>query len=248
MKAFFACMAMFTKLPFPIVDWEEKKGPLALCFLPAAGVFCGLLTYLVFYGIEYFKVSADAGAVLLLLSLYSVSGFVHIDGFMDMSDSLLSSRDREGKITILKDSKVGAFSVISVCLLLISNYASLKSMLLFHINPLYLLLLPVLSRANGAFVLFAFKPLSNTGILFYFRDGEKPIHKIMMILITLMISALIFLLGIKYFISAMIALLIAEGIALIARKALGGINGDIIGAMIILTEAAAYLILSTILK
>lgn len=247
LKAFFACMSMFTKLPFPIVSWEEKKGPLALCFLPAAGLCCGLITWLVYYTVSYFNIPDDSAAILLLLSIFVISGFVHLDGFMDSVDSLLSARDKEGKIAILKDSKVGAFSVIAVCLLLISFFASLKTLSLYHVNGLFLLLTPVLSRANGAAALFILKPLSTKGILFYFRDGEKPIHKIMMFIVTIAVLTIFLIIHLYYFIAALIAILISTGFALIAKKELGGINGDIIGAFIIITEAAAYLILSILI-
>ncbi len=96
-------------------------------------------------------------------------------------------------------------------------------------------------------MLFMLKQLSAKGILFYFRDGEKPVHKITMAVLAVILLITLFLLNLDYFIAAAAATLISTVFALTAQKLLGGINGDIIGAFIIITEALAYLILSLII-
>ena len=90
MKSLLITLGMFTKLPVPIVEWEEKKGPSAFIFFPLAGLVCGVFSYFVFFLMQSMKVYSALGAIFLLLSLYLVCGFVHLDGFMDTADAFFS--------------------------------------------------------------------------------------------------------------------------------------------------------------
>ena len=65
---------------------------------------------------------------------------------MDTSDAMLSWREREARLRILKDVHVGAFAVIALTLLVLFQFAaSLSVRTLFP-----LLFLPVLSRSGSA--------------------------------------------------------------------------------------------------
>ncbi len=240
MKSLLITLGMFTKLPVPIVEWEEKKGPGAFMFFPLAGLVCGALTYLVYLLVLAMKIYSALGAIFLLLSLYLVCGFVHLDGFMDTADAFLASKDRIKTIEILKDSKVGAFSVISVVLLLITQYISLQSALIFQLDPIYLLMVPILARAFSVLVLFICKPLQTTGILYYFRDGLHKKHIIIASCILILLLSIFSFLKLLYVLVFLGAVLLATGFVLFAQKKLDGINGDIIGASIILLETITY--------
>mgnify|MGYP003392776405 FL=1 len=51
---------------------------------------------------------------------YLVTGFLHLDGFMDVTDAVKSWRDLERRREILKDSHVGSFAVINLVLLVVN--------------------------------------------------------------------------------------------------------------------------------
>lgn len=92
-------------------------------------------------------------AALILTVPYILTGFLHLDGFMDVSDALLSRRDKETKLRILKDSTVGAFSVISVVLLLLVEFAGMFTVLNKNLDMRILIFIPIASRAiNGYFI------------------------------------------------------------------------------------------------
>lgn len=46
-----------------------------------------------------------------------ITGMLHLDGFMDVCDAILSRRSKEEKLRILKDSATGAFAVIPLVIL-----------------------------------------------------------------------------------------------------------------------------------
>ncbi len=60
---------------------------------------------------------APLRAVLLAAAPWLVTGFLHLDGYMDVCDALLSRRDLATRQKILKDSHCGAFAVICMVLL-----------------------------------------------------------------------------------------------------------------------------------
>ncbi|RRJ64371.1 adenosylcobinamide-GDP ribazoletransferase [Paenibacillus oralis] len=68
-------------------------------------------------------------AVLTLIAWVWVTGGLHLDGWMDTADGLLSYRPREKMLEIMKDSRVGAMGVLA-CVLLLMLKASLLASLL----------------------------------------------------------------------------------------------------------------------
>ena len=58
---------------------------------------------------------------------------MHMDGFMDVNDAIMSRRPLEDRLRILKDSTVGAFAVITVMFLVLAMYVASFS---FFIKPM----------------------------------------------------------------------------------------------------------------
>ncbi|ASA19611.1 adenosylcobinamide-GDP ribazoletransferase [Paenibacillus donghaensis] len=86
---------------------------------------------------------AGPAAVITLCLWVGLTGGLHLDGWMDSADGLLSYRPRERMLEIMKDSRVGAMGVLA-CVLLLLLKASLLSAWLARgqIAELPLLLLP----------------------------------------------------------------------------------------------------------
>ncbi len=64
-------------------------------------------------------------AAVLVVAMLSFSGCLHLDGLSDTADGLLSSRNRQRMLEIMKDSHVGAMGVIAVACVLLLKFASL---------------------------------------------------------------------------------------------------------------------------
>ena len=79
-----------------------------------------------------------AGAVLAGWP-WLATGFLHLDGFMDSCDAILSRRDLEERRRILKDPHTGSFAVISLVILTILSLGAFYEADLGR----YLALLPV---------------------------------------------------------------------------------------------------------
>jgi len=153
----------------------------------------------------------------------------------------MSARDREGKLRILKDSTAGAFSVIAVCLLLICENAAMQAWLSSELDDLLLILIPALSRSFAVLLMFSLAPLETSSIMRYFTDGVRSFHRAALAVCTLTLTAAcVFLGGLRCLPAPLIAIGVQFILAKHAEKELGGINGDIIGACIVLGEAVQY--------
>ncbi|MGG6313889.1 adenosylcobinamide-GDP ribazoletransferase [Paenibacillus macerans] len=87
-------------------------------------------------------------AVLALILWVWLTGGLHLDGWMDTADGLLSYRSRESMLEIMKDSRVGAMGVLACVLLLMLKASLLASLLQGSAlsSGLALLTAPVWSR------------------------------------------------------------------------------------------------------
>ena len=104
--------SLYSKIPVPQRQWNEKSMKYCICFLPLVGAVIGAAQYGVFavlYRLAFGPVLR--GAVLAALPVL-LTGGIHMDGFLDTCDAIHSYGSREKKLEILKDPHVGAFAVI----------------------------------------------------------------------------------------------------------------------------------------
>ena len=90
---------MFSALPMPQFDWNEKNMRYALCAFPLVGVVCGALWCVC----GVLPLPAVARAAGFCLVPVWVTGGIHLDGYADTCDALSSYGDTAKKLEILKD-------------------------------------------------------------------------------------------------------------------------------------------------
>lgn len=112
MKAFMIAFSMYSKIPMPRFEWEERDRKAAFCFFPMVGAAVGIIFYLVFCMLEFLQTGPLLkGAFLAAVPIF-VTGGIHMDGFLDTCDARASYGDRKKKLEILKDSHTGAFAIL----------------------------------------------------------------------------------------------------------------------------------------
>lgn len=113
LKSLFFALSTYSRIPTPRVGWEEKDMKYSLCFFPLVGVVIGLCSAGLFYGSRILGFGRIfTSAVLSALPIF-ISGGIHMDGFLDTMDARCSYRSMEEKLRILKDSRAGAFAIMS---------------------------------------------------------------------------------------------------------------------------------------
>ena len=191
-------------------------------------------------------------SVLLVVILVVLTRALHLDGFMDSCDALLGGFDRERRLAILRDPNVGAFAVIGVvCLLLIKvlAIAGLPPGIAglptegWSVRIPMLLLFPCLSRWAVLLTMELYPYVRSNGIGTAFFDGEQRRVKWQLMLgfaFTMVIS--VALAGMVGIVLLAAASAVAWGIAAWATRLLGGVTGDIYGAVNELTEVVVLLL------
>ena len=84
----------------------------------------------------------------------------------------------------------------------------------------------------------------------YFKTGQTKKHNVIAILWVIILSAGLFFVGyceVSALIIPISCIIVGLWIAKHAEKELGGINGDIVGAVIVITEALGYLLLGAVM-
>ena len=122
LTAFFMAWGMFWMIPCPVKWWDERARVGMLLFLPMIGAMIGLVWALCVYVAERF-IPGKIAAALLAVTPYILSGFIHLDGYMDCADAVLSRRDLETRRKILKDSHIGSFAAVALVTLFLTEYS-----------------------------------------------------------------------------------------------------------------------------
>lgn len=118
-RGFLMAWGNFTAIPCPYRKWHEEARRAMLCMLPVLGFIMGVIIVGLLWLLELLGVSPLLAGVILTASYFMMTGFIHVDGFMDCSDAIMSRRpDISQRQRILKDPAVGAFAVVAVCMML----------------------------------------------------------------------------------------------------------------------------------
>lgn len=176
-------------------------------------------------------------AILLLVVWVAITGGLHLDGWGDACDALLSAVDRERRLEILRDPRLGSFGVIGVVLLLLVKLAGLQAIY----DRALLVLAPTLGRW---FVVLAAAGWPNArpgGMGDRFRQGLHRWHVAWATLTALAVVAWFQLDGM---IALMAALITGWMLARFAAGRLDGLTGDIYGAIVEGVEAVVLVTLA----
>ena len=235
LHAFAMCQSMFCSIPFPGNIWEEKARDKMLLFLPVVGLEIGMIWAGLAWLSNILNLPVLVKGLILSVYPYLVTGFIHLDGYMDVTDAVRSYRSLERRREILKDSHVGAFAVIGIVLLLLAQFTFMASAN-EHADLRILIFVPAVSRCGSALAVTVLKPMHSS----QYADQKKP--KAHAVVLAVMLAAFIaagFLFCGKYGF-ALLGCLAGYGIALRkAYKSLEGMNGDISGYALSIAELCA---------
>ena len=231
LNAFFMCQSMFCAIPAPQV-WDEKAKDKMLLFLPIVGLELGLCWYGLAWLCQLISLPGLMTALVLSAWPWLSTGFLHLDGFMDVTDAVKSYRSLERRREILKDSHVGSFAVIGIVLLILAQFASFAS-ISDGTDLGILLFIPAVSRCCSALAVTGL-PLMSTS---QYADRQKPkTHLLVLgVILTVFLTGGFLLFGRSCFV--LIAVLGGYGFALRrGYKSLEGMNGDIAGYALTIAE------------
>ena len=241
LHAFLMCQSMFCSIPAPQI-WDEKAKDKMLLFLPIVGLEIGAIWALLAWACRLLNQPALITGLILCAYPYIITGFIHLDGYMDVTDAVKSWRDLERRREILKDSHVGSFAVIGIVLLVLAQFAVFAAAPT-DVNFLILIFVPAVSRCCSALAVTGLKPMSTS----QYADQKKPVSHLVIVSMMLCLFLVAgFLLCGKYGFS-LIGGFAGYGLALLrAYKSLDGMNGDISGYALTIGELCAVAVYALI--
>jgi adenosylcobinamide-GDP ribazoletransferase len=236
---------MFCAIPLPKI-WDESCADRVLPNMPIVGVLIGAIWWGAAELLSFVGVHAVLAAAIIMLVPFVVAGFIHLDGYMDTSDAILSRRSNDERVRILKDPHTGAFAVIMVSILFVLQFAAAYAVFDGGRHLALLVVIPVISRCGSALAVFCLKTAPYSGYAAMFRRGAGATHRIVVVFFTACILAAAWLIaGASGLIVAGAAALAYVVAMAIAYRCLGGVSGDLTGFSLVVCELCGIVALGT---
>ena len=236
-KGLYMSLGMFSALPLPWRSWDDKCADLALPCLPLVGLLIGGLWWGAAALLSAGALHIMAATAILMLIPFIASGFLHLDGYLDTCDAVLSRRPLADKLRILKDPHIGAFAAIMLAVLFVMQFALLYAVIDGNKCLAALFFIPVISRCCVSLPLLCLKAMPQSAYANMFKENTTVCHKIFVIFITVAAFAAAFLLAGRPGLAAAAATA-GGSLAVMAYlyKEFKGVSGDLAGCALVSGE------------
>ena len=226
-------LSMYSKIPVPQVDWDERYMKYALCFLPLIGAVIG--------GFEigwYFAAAALDASIRLFTAVAAlipiiITGGIHLEGLMDTNDALASLSEPKKRHAILKDPHTGAFAVIHCCMYFIITLGCLAC--LYEKGCLWDIVILsigyIISRTVCALLVVILPSAKDSGLAYIFKNGagKTAVTVTQIVILILAVGALIWLSPLTATILIVVLVLALLHFRFVIIKKFAGMTGDLAG-------------------
>jgi adenosylcobinamide-GDP ribazoletransferase len=236
---FFTALMFYTRIPCP--KWLKHEAAYlnkATKYFPLIGWIVGLVTALTFKG-AYYVSGENIAIVVSIIAGVLTTGAFHEDGFADVCDGFGGGWSKQRILDIMKDSRVGAYGVIGISLLLLLKFTVLGSIvpkkiaLVLWAGHSFSRLCPVLLMYTSQYVRenddAKAKPLATNITLHEFLPA-----------VFFGLAPFIFLGDYRFITTLGLPLLAVVYLRYYFHKWIGGYTGDCLGATQQITEVLFY--------
>ena len=178
------------------------------------------------------------GAILLAALLIATRA-IHVEGFLDSCDGLLGGRDKEHRLQVLRDSRVGAFAVVGGVSLLLLKW-TLLAYAPSSARIELLVLFPCLSRFGMLATMVAFKYARPQGLGTSFEIGRSRWQLAVGFVIVAAAAGLF--MGVGGLVLLVVSVSAAMALGWWVCRMIGGMTGDTYGAVNEVAEVAVLLL------
>lgn len=229
--------------------WTEQSFGESVRYFPAVGAVIGIICAGVIGALNFFTnggLPMLTGAIAFVAPII-LTGGIHCDGLMDSADGLFSGREREKILLIMKDSRAGSFGVVAMILLAALEISTLIELELLSIWFLCVAIYsaPIIGRLMmvvtiGVFPYARAKGMGKAFAKFTTRRTIffAAVESFLLLLPLNIISEKIFICAAA---ATLIALIVTWRFATFATEKIGGVTGDIYGAVTMLAEMFALI-------
>jgi len=230
LEAFRSALALLTILPGGRYSFDKNLSGLSSAYYSAVGAILAIILILLHAPLSSLLLPIHANIILFVL-LIILYGGLHFDGLSDTVDGLFVPKERA--LEVMKDPHAGTMGILFgflTLLLSLSAFVQIDDMLK---------LLPVLmaSRFFATFILYKFDYISQNGIATQIKSEITFSHILFSFLAVLLIAISV---DLSLLFVVLFGAVIAYVIALFFKRRYGGVNGDILGATILLSELVMF--------
>jgi adenosylcobinamide-GDP ribazoletransferase len=230
----------------PVPGRDAGNASTQLYFYPFVGLFTGALGAGALYAVQ--KCMTVTGGMALVLGVmwacymaFITRGF-HLDGLGDMADGFGGGWTRERRLEIMKDSRSGSFAIVAIALCLLLKSASAGAAIQ-KTELLSLLWSVFIARVQVVLMCAVCSYAKDSGLSYELVSEAGVSH-----LLSAVLQAGLLGFGIWYMFGICKCLLIIPAIvstismivlAMVSRRRIGGVTGDVLGACCEICEVLA---------
>jgi len=239
------CLGMFIGIPLPFHLWDEKLTSIMVASIPLVGLVIGTIWWAVGLILLAPGFPIVMVAAIMAVAPFFIAGFIHLDGYMDTSDAMLSYRPLEDKLRILKDPRIGAFAVVMLGILFLLQFSAMFTIIEGGHFLALLIVICVISRCCSAFSIFVLRhmPISHYGAMLGQKVGAG--NKVFILL--LCFGSIVFSFLYAGFFGIIVSAVVVLGYAVAMRyvyRAFEGISGDLLGYALVISELCGLVALA----
>lgn len=252
LQDFALALAFLTRLPvrgtwLPPAGYSDTTGALgrASPLFPLAGLAIGLCLAMVYLLAGWLGLPPGLAAATAFFFGIALTGALHEDGLADSFDGLGGGRDRQAKLAILRDSRIGSFGVLGLLASVLLRLLALMALARAGYFLEAAIAGQALSRAPLALLLHLGPYAREDGLAQSCGRVSRP-QALAGLALGLIAGALAAGPGAGLLLLCA-ALAAASGVLILARRQLSGITGDILGLAQQAAEVLCYLVLVSLL-
>jgi len=235
-------LLFLTRLPLPASFGSEiKKGAIAPAMraFPLIGAALGIFGGLIMGLSEMLGWTPLVGALLAILAIALLTGALHEDGLADVADGFGAGTNKQTRLDIMKDTKIGSFGVVALIFSIALHVAILAGFDDVGAASAALIASASVSRAAMALIAHRLKPSRKSGLAV--TAGSPDDASLYAALALGGALTLLFLGPVGGIIALIVATATCFGVIELSRRLIGGYTGDVLGAAQQICEIAVLL-------
>jgi adenosylcobinamide-GDP ribazoletransferase len=206
---------------------------------PIAGALVGALAGAAYAVAILARLPDLVAASFALIASVLVTGALHEDGLADFADGLGGGRDRQSKLAIMRDSRIGTYGVVALLLAFLVRWAAIPSLGTPEETLFIWIAAGALSRSSIAIILWCLPPARIDGLG---AAAARPPRWSVVAALGIGLSIALVFLDVNAVPLVAITILASVVVLGLARRHLQGHTGDVLGACALCCECCCLVV------
>ena len=235
-RGFVAAIRLLTRIPIPGRPTGRSELAASVVWFPVVGSLVGAATAVIVVSSE--RRLGSPAIVLGLIAAALLTGCIHEDGLADACDGLGGGSTRERRLEIMRDSRIGSYGATALTLLYLARFT-----LFTALGQNLLLVLPIayaLARSTSVALMAWLPNARGDGLADDVAGSLRPTAVVVSMLVACVIAVAISPRLALPMVAIAVVVTFTSGRYL--QRRLGGVTGDVLGAVNVIAEVATLAI------